>query len=153
MTCFKRLLQSVEQIEELEIHSSLSKTKDVIEILDGLNGTGRFLIFAEQINGNEILLLSKMFERITGPPDKVVKAYEYLFDIVGEGHGVSISRNGENGAIAAITTFRCELETERLKLDLMHYLCTLTTFMETYYDSIFLHLKELGVLAVKPDSA
>ena len=149
MTCFERLLRTLRQVESLEIQFSRSKVDGVVEILDGLNGTEGFIIFAEQINGNEILLLTKMFEDISGPPEKVVQAYEYLFDTAGDGHGVSISRNRDTGAIAAVITFRCEVESDRLKIDLMHYLCTLTTFMETYYEAIFLHLKDLGVLAIK----
>ena len=51
------------------------------------------------------------------------------------------------GAVGATVTFKCEDDLEDFKMALLHYLNTMTTFMETYYDFLFGEMLELGVVA------
>ena len=60
---------------------------------------------------------------------------------------MSIGIDQATGAVGATVTFKCEDDLDQLEMAVLHYLCTVTTFMETYYDNIFGEMLELGVVA------
>ena len=148
MFCIDRLTQVLEALEENSvIEFNLSElSSDVIEIQDRLYGTGRFVITAEIIAGRDVLLLTKMFPALQGDSQSLNIAYRRLLNLNAAGLGVAIGIDEGTGAVGATVTFKCEDDLEDFEIALLHYLNTITTFMETYYDSLFGEMLELGVV-------
>lgn len=119
---------------------------DVLEINDLLYGTGRFVITAEIIAGRDVLFLTKMFPPLEGDPASLNAAYLYLLHLNASAHGVTIGIDPHTGSVGVTVMFKCEDTHHQMEIAALHYLCTMTTFMETYYDALLGRMLELGVI-------
>jgi len=149
MLCIDRLTRVLGNLADNSViefdFSPLSP--DVIEIQDRLYGTGRFIVTAEIIAGRDVLLLTKMFPALEGDTHSLNQAYLRLLNLNAAGHGVAIGIDEQTGTVGATVTFKCEDELDDFETALLHYLNTMTTFMETYYDGLLGEMLELGVVA------
>jgi hypothetical protein len=149
MLCIDRLTEVLTDLAKdgvIEFNFS-QVSQDVIEIHDHLYGTDRFIIVAEIVAGRDVLLLTKMFPALEGDPNALRYAYLRLLNFNAAAHGVAIGIDAESGVVGATVTFKCEDNPEEFRIALLHYLNTMTTFMETYYDRLLSEMLELGVVA------
>lgn len=148
MLCIDRLISVFDRLaEEGSIkYGFVPNSVDVIEIQDLLYGTGRFTITAEIIAGRDVLFLTKLFPPLEGDAVSLNTAYLFLLNLNAAGHGVTIGIDENTRAVGVTVMFKCEKDIGLLRTSTLHYLCTMTTFMETYYDALLGRMLELGVI-------
>ena len=149
MLCIDRLISVLTNLATTsDIQFDIvGESADLVEIRDLLYGTGRFVITAEIIAGRDVLLLTKMFPALEGNVATLSQAYLRLLNLNAGGHGVSIGIEEGTGAVGATITFKCDEDLEQLEMDMHHYMCTMTTFMEAHFDAVYGEMLELGVIA------
>jgi hypothetical protein len=123
-----------------------SNSDGVLEINDFLYGTGRFVVTAEIIAGQDVLFLTKLFPPLEGDPVSLNTAYLYLLNLNAGAHGVTLSIDPHTRAVGATVMFKCEDNNLLMEVAVQHYLCTMTTFLETYYDDLLGGMLDLGVI-------
>ena len=146
--CIERLATVLKNLADQNIESDWvnPESKQELLVVDGLNGTARFNYIAEVQGGSDVVVFNLLFPELQGDPADVKAAYEMLLNYNGDGHGVTIGRDKDSGAIGAMVTFKCQTRITLLEQDVLHYMNILTTFLETHYDEMLRDLGERGVL-------